>query len=134
MNVVTLVGNLTKDLERHQTNGGTVLAKGTIAVQRGYGDETDFINFTVWGKQAESCLSYIGKGSMIGIEGELHIDRHEDKYYTTVNARSVKFLKTKRNEATTANTDELIDDEYDYQFDFSKKEEIEEAKKSDLPF
>jgi single-strand DNA-binding protein len=99
MNVIVLIGNLTKDLELRYTSNDKAVANGTIAVKRAYGEETDFINFVVWGKQAENAAKYLAKGSKVGISGELNIEKVEtdqgNRYYTKVNARQVEYLDKK---------------------------------------
>lgn len=77
MNKIILTGNLTKDIDLKYTDGGTAIGKGTIAVKRSFKDtktqqyETDFINFVVMGKQAETCGNYMKKGDRVAIEGSL---------------------------------------------------------------
>jgi len=62
--------------------------------------ETDFIDIQVWGKSAENCANYIGKGSLVAIQGSLRIDSYqnqagETRRATRVNANRVQFLDTK---------------------------------------
>ena len=45
-------------------------AKFTVAVDRSYGDEADFIDCIVWGKRAHVIDKYFAKGSEIAVEGE----------------------------------------------------------------
>lgn len=92
MNIIALTGNAVRDLELKYTPTGTAIAKGTIAVRRDFKDsrtgeyETDFLNFTVFGKQAEVMSNYISKGDKFGINGKLQIDVWENnegkKQYT----------------------------------------------------
>ncbi len=98
MNQVTLIGNLTKDLEVRQA-GETSVYSGTLAVQRGYSDKTDFIAISIWGQLGERTAKYNGKGSKLAVIGELNIDQVGEKYFTKVNVRSVEFLTSKK-EAT----------------------------------
>ncbi len=57
--------------------------------------------FVVWGKSAEACAEYLGKGSKILVEGELRSrewdDRRTGQRVTRleVQSKSVKFLTTK---------------------------------------
>lgn len=62
--------------------------------------ETDFIDIQVWGKSAENCANYIGKGSLVAIQGSLRIDSYQNqageaRRATRVNANRVQFLDTK---------------------------------------
>lgn len=85
MNVVVLVGNLTESPQLRSTAGGTV-ANLRLAVNRHYKtqagekrEETCFLTVVVWGKQAEQCGEYLGKGSSVLIEGRLQTRDWEAK-------------------------------------------------------
>ena len=102
MNKVILIGRITKDIELRTVNTDKSVATYTLAIDRGYGDkkETDFIDIQVWGKSAENCANYIGKGSLVAIQGSLRIDSYqnqagETRRATRVNANRVQFLDTK---------------------------------------
>ncbi len=47
--------NLTKNPELRETTNGKKVATLGIAINRDYGDGTDFFNVNVWGVQAENC-------------------------------------------------------------------------------
>lgn len=105
MNHVVLVGRLTRDVElRYIAGSGTPVAQFAIAVDREFSKdgkkETDFIDIQVWGKSAENCANYIGKGSLVAIQGSLRIDTYdkdgEKRKATRINANRVKFLDTKK--------------------------------------
>ena len=77
-NNVTLVGNLTRDVElRHVGANNTAVADVSIAVnervKRGdsYEDVTSFFDCTLWGRTAEIANEYLGKGSSILVNGRL---------------------------------------------------------------
>ena len=108
MNHVVLIGRLTKDVELKYIQGtGTPVANFAIAVDREFTGkdgkkEVDFINIQVWGKSAENCANYIGKGSLVGVQGSIRIDLYQNKEgenrkITRVNANRVQFLDTKNN-------------------------------------
>ena len=93
MNVITLTGNATKDMELSYSPQGTAFGKGTIAVQRNFKNQqgeydTDFINFKTIGKISEVMANYIQKGDKFGITGSLQINVSEKdgqkRYYTEV--------------------------------------------------
>ncbi|MHB8157806.1 MAG: single-stranded DNA-binding protein, partial [Desulfocucumaceae bacterium] len=76
LNRVILIGRLTKDPELSYTQSGTAIAKFTLAVNRSRPNqqgerEADFIPIVVWQKQAENCANFIGKGSLVAVEGRL---------------------------------------------------------------
>jgi single-strand DNA-binding protein len=96
MNQVTLIGNLTKDLEAKDFNG-TKVYSGTLAVARSYTkDKTDFIPISIWGVLGDNVAKYNGKGSKLLVQGELLIDQVGEKYFTKVNVRQVEFLGSKK--------------------------------------
>lgn len=84
-NKVILLGNLTRDPEVRYTPNGSAVASFAIAVNRKYkqGDETkeevSYIDIVVFGKQAESCGQYIGKGDAVLVEGRLQQRRWESE-------------------------------------------------------
>lgn len=102
MNKVALVGRLTKDPEvRYTANNQTPVAKFTIAVNRRFKQEgqpdADFIPIVVWGKQAENCGKYIGKGRLVAISGRIETRSWDDQegkrhFATEVIADEVNFL------------------------------------------
>ena len=109
MNHVVLIGRLTKDVELKYIQGtGAPVANFAIAVDREFTGkdgkkEVDFIDIQVWGKSAENCSNYIGKGSLVGVQGSIRIDTYqnqagENRKITRVNANRVQFLDTKRSE------------------------------------
>ena len=85
MNKVILVGRLAQDVElRFIANSGTPVATFTVAVDREFTGksgkrETDFIDVQTWGKQAETCSNYIGKGSLVSVQGSLRVEKYEDR-------------------------------------------------------
>ena len=108
MNSVVLVGRLTRDTELKYIQGsGTPVAQFSIAVDREFTakdgkKETDFIDVQVWGKSAENCANYIGKGSLVAIQGSIRVDSYQDqegsnRKITRVNANRVQFLDSKKN-------------------------------------
>ena len=78
-NKIMLMGNLTRDMELRYTQSGTPYAQGGMAVNRKWKDkeETCFVDFTAFGKQAEVLCEYVRKGSPLFIEGRLQLDTWE---------------------------------------------------------
>jgi single-strand DNA-binding protein len=100
MNQVTLIGNLTKDLEAKEFAGSKVY-NGTLAVARSYTkDKTDFIPISIWGVLGDNVAKYNGKGSKLLVQGDLTIDQVGEKYFTKVNVRTVEFLSSRKTETT----------------------------------
>lgn len=102
MNLATLVGRLVKDPElKYIPGSGMAVANFTVAIDRDFTTkdgkkETDFIDIQVWGKSAENCANYIGKGSLVGIQGSIRVEKYEkdgeSRTFTKINANKVQFL------------------------------------------
>jgi len=124
MNKVALVGRLTKDPEvRYTANNQTPVAKFTLAVNRMFKQEgqpeADFIPIVVWGKPAENCGKYIGKGRLVGVAGRIQTrswdDQEGNKHYATeVIADEVHFL----DKATEGNNSDFSPAEADGELPF----------------
>lgn len=102
MNSVILIGRLTRDVELDYTpNGQTAVAHFTLAVDRprksGEDAGADFIRITVWGKQAETCNSYLSKGRQAAVQGRIQTGSYKNRegvtvYTTDVVADRVEFI------------------------------------------
>jgi single-strand DNA-binding protein len=86
MNKVILLGNLTRDIEVKQTNGGLSIGKTGIATNRRTKtqsgetrDEVMFVDITFFGRTAEMASQYFRKGSKILVEGRLSLDSWVDQ-------------------------------------------------------
>lgn len=104
MNLVVLIGRLTKDPEVRYTTGQEPMAIATfsVAVDRpvraGQEKKTDFPRVTVLGRQAENCERYLAKGRLVGIQGRIQTGSYTNKdgatvYTTDVVANRVEFLE-----------------------------------------
>lgn len=90
MNQVSLIGRMTKDAKITEYGKGKdtgLLARFTLAVDRGKDDTADFISCVAFGKTAELIDIYLGKGSKIGVSGSIQTGSYEtqegEKRYTT---------------------------------------------------
>jgi single-strand DNA-binding protein len=100
MNLVVLVGNLTRDPEVRYAASGNAVANINIAVNRSFtkegGPDADFFRVTVFGKQAELVERYLSKGRKVGIEGRIQNDNYEKEgqtiYRDTIIANRIEFL------------------------------------------
>lgn len=114
MNSVSLIGNVTKDLELKTSSSGVDYVNFSIGVSRmKQRDKADFINITAFGKTAEVCAKYLSKGSRVGVTGSLQTDSYQGKdgntrYTTQVIAQTVDFLNAK-SEGKSAQPDDLED-------------------------
>lgn len=83
MNMVALIGRLTRDAEMKYTQGGMAIANFSLAVNRrkkngdNWEDEANFFDCTLFGKSAESIEGWLKKGKQVAITGELKQDRWE---------------------------------------------------------
>jgi single-strand DNA-binding protein len=111
MNKIMLIGRVTKDLELKQTTSGKSVCEFNIAVNRDK-DNADFPMIQVWNSQAENLTKYQGRGSLVGITGELRTDNYTDKegnkkQKVYVLANNIEYLERKTTqEATQESTKE----------------------------
>lgn len=100
MNVVNLIGRVTKDVELRTSSGGKTFAGFTLAVNEYYNGQQNaqFIPCLAWEKTAENMAKYVKKGSLISVEGSLSIrNQNNNGQFTTItNVRvsRVEFLST----------------------------------------
>ncbi len=80
INTINLVGRAGREPDVKYFESGSTVANFTLAVNRiSRGDEPDWFNLEIWGKQAQIAADYIKKGSLVGITGSLKIDSWKDK-------------------------------------------------------
>jgi len=80
MNIHMIHGRLVRDPELTRGNEDkNNRTNFTVAVDRRYGDETDFFDCVVFGKRAEVIHKYFHKGSEILLTGEGQIRSYDDK-------------------------------------------------------
>jgi len=105
LNMVFLMGNLTKDPELRYTPNGQAVTTMTIATNRQWNDKesgekkesAEFTDVVVWGKMAENVANYLKKGRRAHVIGRLQSRSWEGqdgakKYKTEVIATDVTFL------------------------------------------
>lgn len=115
MNIVMLIGRLTRDPDTRWTAGDNpqAVSRFTIAVDRRKRDEADFISCISFGKNAENIQKYFGQGSKIAIRGNIRTGS-----YTNKDGKKVY-------------TKDVIVDEWD--FADGKKQEISQEKPAHDP-
>lgn len=106
INNVVITGRLTKDPELKYTPSGIAVLRCIVAVPRTFSGangekQTDFVNCTIWRKQAENTANFTNKGSLIGVVGRIETGSYDGQdgkkvYTTTVVAESVQFLESKK--------------------------------------
>jgi single-strand DNA-binding protein len=115
MNKVILCGRLIKDAELQVLKNiqGTNVLKYTIAVDRDYKNKsgekiTDFINVEQIGNDLSKLYPHLVKGKQLIVEGQLNIDKVNDKYFTKIKAQRVQFVG---NTATSKVEESVIEDD-----------------------
>jgi len=78
VNSVTLTGHLTKDAMFKILPTGTQLLEFVIANNTGFGDyaQCTFFNCKLWGKQAQNLQQYMTKGKLVGVTGEVKLEKY----------------------------------------------------------
>ena len=77
---INLVGRAGREPDVRYFESGSTVANFTLAVNRiSRGDEPDWFNLEIWGKQAQIAADYVKKGSLVGITGSFKIDSWKDK-------------------------------------------------------
>ena len=86
VNKVLLLGNVGKDPEIVSTNGGTLVAKISLATSERFKDKqgewqerTEWHNLVAYARGAEILRDYVHKGSKLFIEGRLTTRSWDDK-------------------------------------------------------
>lgn len=105
-NKIILVGNLTRDIELHYSQGGMGIAKTAIATSRKFTsngekkEEVCFVDITFFGRSAEVANQYLRKGSKILVEGRLNFEQWVDqngqkRYKHSVTVETMQMLDSK---------------------------------------
>lgn len=78
LNRAQIIGNLTRDPELRTTTSGQSVVNFGVATNRAYTDKAgqkvdtaEFHNVVAWGKLADICSQYLGKGRKVFVEGRL---------------------------------------------------------------
>lgn len=104
VNKIFIVGRLSRDPEIRYTQNGSAIANMTVATDESFTgsdgnkvERTEWHRVTVFGKAAENCGNYLGKGSLVHVEGSLATRKWQDqngqdRYTTEIKAQRVQFL------------------------------------------
>ena len=104
MNRVLLTGRLTRDPELRTTAAGKTVVQFAVATHEYIGggkEKSEFHNVVAWGRLAETCGKYLGKGQQVGIEGRLQTRSWDDAqnarhWRTEIVASHVEMLAGRR--------------------------------------
>lgn len=90
LNVLSMVGRLTRDPELRQTNSGNPVGSFTIACDDRPGPNGEkqvvFLNCTIFGKGADVLAKFFKKGNLIAISGRLTQRKYTNKNGVEVTA------------------------------------------------
>jgi len=86
-NTITVVGNITRDLELRFTASGKAVGSFGLAYNHrrfnkqtnDWDEDTSFFDVTVWGDMAENVAESVSKGTRVLVEGRLEQQTWEDK-------------------------------------------------------
>ncbi len=106
MNVCILIGRLASEPDMRYTPQGTPVTTFRIAVRRpprqGEGQEgTDFFTVVVFGRQAEAVSTFLDKGALVAVRGQLRSRSWDDpntgqrRSVVEVVANRVEFLESR---------------------------------------
>lgn len=118
LNVVNLIGRLTKEIELRKTNSGKSVTQFTLAVNRNTKeDRADFPSVVVWNQGAEYLSKYSTKGDLVSVEGRLQTRSydgdHGKQYVTEVVADRVQLLSFKKQEKVEPTRNDFEPKQYD---------------------
>ena len=111
LNLVVLVGRLTRDPELRYTPSGQAVASFTVAVDRPFRSrgeqQADFIDVTCWRGLAENVANHLGRGALVAVRGRIQVRSYETRVgqqrkATEVVADTVRFLEPKTTRAARA--------------------------------
>jgi single-strand DNA-binding protein len=115
LNKIMLIGNLGKDPEMTYTPAGKAITKFSLAVSRRWNDrqtnekheETTWFYVVAFDRLAETCSTYLHKGSKVYIEGRMTSRKYTNKDGVEVtawdvNASEMEMLDTKDSGARPA--------------------------------
>lgn len=99
INKFCVMGRLVRDPEIKETENGNKVANITLAVDREYKDKegkkiTDFLNYSLWNKDAENIKNYSKNGSHVVLEGTFNdkvIELEDGKKIHTFNPVVTKY-------------------------------------------
>jgi single-strand DNA-binding protein len=103
MNKVLLTGRLTRDPEMRVLATGKTVTQFSVATNdyRGGSEKSEFHSIVTWDRLAETCGKFLGKGSMVSIDGRLQTRQWEDEnkqrhWKTEIVANTVEMLSGRR--------------------------------------
>lgn len=101
LNRAMLIGHLGNKPEKFTSQTGKIYCRLNVATHRSWREEdgkwtekTDWHYVVVWGFEAEKCIQYLQKGSLVFVEGTISsFEKEPGSRMTRITADSVQFLK-----------------------------------------
>lgn len=104
MNIVALVGNITKKPEIRLTKNNNKYCRFTLAVRRNQ-QETDFIDCVAWKGTCDILERYVDKGHKVGVTGQLQKSSYQGQsgkvYVTEVIVQHLELTTKKETQQQT---------------------------------
>jgi len=107
VNKAILIGNIGRDIELRHSASGMAIAKFALATNERrkdkdgkWQDQTEWHNIVAFGKLAEFCGQYLGKGRAVYVEGSIRTRTYDDdkgnrRYFTEIIAQTIRFVGPK---------------------------------------
>jgi single-strand DNA-binding protein len=104
VNKVLLTGRLTRDPEMRALASGKHVTNFSVATNEYVGngrEKAEYHSVIAWDRLADICAQYLGKGSMVAVEGRLQTRQWDDDagkrhWKTEVVAASIEMLSGRR--------------------------------------
>ena len=121
VNTATVIGNLGADPQVRALPSGQNVANLSLATTERFTDRnggkqqrTEWHRIVAFGKLADTCAAYLGKGRQIYVEGRLRTREYEAKdgsgkrYRTEIVARQIRFLGRRADASDTTADDQDV--------------------------
>ncbi|MGT2933461.1 single-stranded DNA-binding protein [Streptococcus catagoni] len=111
-NKVMMIGRLVADPELIRTAKEKSLCRLSLAVNRRFKNaegerKVDYLNVVLWGKLAETLVTYGSKGSLLSLNGELRTRNYDKEgktiYITEILGQSFQLLESRAQRAMREN-------------------------------
>lgn len=97
---ITVIGNLGRNPEIRNTQGGTAVCTFSVACneKRGETEHTEWFNVVVFGASGEACYKHLAKGRQCLVAGRMQTRKYQPdqevpaRYFTELIADRVQFL------------------------------------------
>ena len=95
MNVITIAGNLGKDIEIRRTPNGDAVGSFSVGDSQGQDKPTIWWRCQLWGKRAEALAPFLLKGQPVTVSGEVTEREYTDKDNQQRKAQEVRVNNVK---------------------------------------